>query len=507
MTDHRAPEHDQSTTPNPEVVRALGARLRAAAEAALSDVPEARDDPYDDTADLLDAWTTQTAATRSDGLVWLLLAAAAGRLPTSDEVLALRRTLTSESSPVAAGRLLGHLLAAFADVDPLVEIDVVVGQILVDVDFTARHDHNTGIQRVVRHVLPRWDAAHDIVPVAWNPSGALRHLSAAEHSRVMQWTGTADGTVLTPPARRIIVPWRSTVVLPEVPAKKLCPLLAATGEHSPNRVALIGYDMIPVVSADMVPTVEPERFVSYLTVVKHADQVSAISQTAATEFSGFTAMLPAQGLTGPQVSACLLPVDVPAPAPTVTAAPVEPHVLVVGSHVPQKNHLAVMFAADMLWKEGHHFALTFVGGPAWRSESFARAVKAAQRKGYHVNVPRHAVSDDELMRLYRDARFTMFPSLHEGYGLPVAESLAVGTPAITSNLGSMAEIAADGGALLVDPRDDDSIIDAMRRLLTDDDLVAQLSAQALARPVRTWDDYAADTWNQLVGAAEGALRR
>ena len=93
----------------------------------------------------------------------------------------------------------------------------------------------------------------------------------------------------------------------------------------------------------------------------------------------------------------------------------------------------------------------------------------------------------------------MFPSLNEGFGLPVAEALACGTPTITSGYGAMAEIAEGGGAVLVDPRDDRSIADALRRVLTDDAEHARLAAEALARPSRTWDDYARDAWGSLAG--------
>jgi len=73
---------------------------------------------------------------------------------------------------------------------------------------------------------------------------------------------------------------------------------------------------------------------------------------------------------------------------------------------------------------------------------------------------------------------------------------------ITSNFGSMREIAdAGGGALLVDPRDDLSLVGAMRSLLTDDDLYAELVDKAVHRPVRTWDDYANETWTELMREA------
>ena len=72
------------------------------------------------------------------------------------------------------------------------------------------------------------------------------------------------------------------------------------------------------------------------------------------------------------------------------------------------------------------------------------------------------------------------------------ESLAAGTPVITSRFGSMAELAEGGGALTVDPRDDHDLRDAMRALLTDDALHLRLREEAAARPPRTWDTYAAE---------------
>lgn len=105
-----------------------------------------------------------------------------------------------------------------------------------------------------------------------------------------------------------------------------------------------------------------------------------------------------------------------------------------------------------------------------------------------------------MWEAYAGARFTVFPSLHEGYGLPVAESLAYGTPVITSSYGSTAEIAAAGGCVLVDPRDDDQLVAAMRRLLTDDAELERLRGEARGRPVWTWEQYAAQVWD-VVGVS------
>jgi glycosyltransferase involved in cell wall biosynthesis len=184
----------------------------------------------------------------------------------------------------------------------------------------------------------------------------------------------------------------------------------------------------------------------------------------------------------------------------------EPLVLVVGSHEPRKNHDAIVFAAERLWEEGLSFRLRFIGGGStYVIRRFDRRARTLAGRGRPIEVWRSA-KDDELLASYRAARFTVFPSLHEGFGLPVAESLALGVPVVTSDYGSTAEIARHGGCLLVDPRSDDAIVAAMHALLTDDELHARLVAECYARTPRTWADYADELWTRVVAPLLEATR-
>jgi len=72
------------------------------------------------------------------------------------------------------------------------------------------------------------------------------------------------------------------------------------------------------------------------------------------------------------------------------------------------------------------------------------------------------LTDAELAREYRGARCVAYPSLYEGFGIPVLEAMACGTPVVTSSGGATEEIA-DGAAVLVDPRDPTSIADGIER--------------------------------------------
>ncbi len=246
-------------------------------------------------------------------------------------------------------------------------------------------------------------------------------------------------------------------------------------------------------------------FAGNLAAARYARNIAPISVGAAGEYRGWRDMLAGTGLPGPRIQPVVLPAQAhPVDPVAIDAARSRlqvgglPLVMVVGSHEPRKNHLAVLHAAELLWREGQRFCLAFVGGNSWNSESFTNTLAGLQAAGRPVEAL-SAADDDLLFGGLRVARFTVFPSINEGFGLPVAESLACGTPVITSNFGSMREIAeAGGGALLVDPRNDRSITDAMRTLLTDDKLHAELVAQARSRPTRTWDDYASETWAVLM---------
>ena len=207
-------------------------------------------------------------------------------------------------------------------------LKVVSDGVIVDVDHTARHDLHTGIQQVVRRLLPLWARDHDVVPVVWTePAKAMRTLDPYEQGRALCW-GQDRSLPLSesdqPPV--LVVPWRSVVVLPEVPFPGACDRLAAVARFSGNEVVAVGYDCIPALSADMVPGVETNRFVRYLSVIKHARRVACIGATSTAEFEGFAKALAVQGISGPQVVEVPLPVG----GPTTTgrgptqSAPSEP---------------------------------------------------------------------------------------------------------------------------------------------------------------------------------------
>lgn len=433
---------------------------------------------------------------------WLLFTAIAGAFPDQNDVLDLRRRLDlADDGGVLVGALAATLNFCCRTFGALRRLELVRDGVVVDVNFCATFEHNTGIQRVVRETVPRWiEGGRRPRLVAWtDDSVGFRDLDDIERDRVLNWNDRRRPQVSArPQVETLIVPWESVVFLPEVPLHSVCSPLAAISESSGNSVRLIGYDAIPLVSADGQRDEESERFAHYLSIVKHADEVIAISESAAEEFRGFTSALVAQGLEGPSVTAVPLAVEVPRAARDLTGVPTDrPLVLCVGSHEPRKNQEAVLAAGQHLAREGLAFDLVFVGNGSRRvTSSFDARAGRMRTSTFEVRSLR-GLADAELWDLFARARFTVFVSLHEGFGLPVAESLALGVPVLTSDFGSLAEIAAMGGCVTVDPRDDDAIVAEMRRMLSDDELIVRLRAQAAAIPGRGWREYADELWSHV----------
>jgi glycosyltransferase involved in cell wall biosynthesis len=484
---------------------ALARRLRAAAAVLLDPPLVDTGELWTDAAVLIDRLVRTVRADAAPARLWLLYSAIATAYPTPEQLIRTwRRMQLCDTADEATVLLLDTCLTAavesgWAERD----VEIVSGEVLVDVHFTATNSLHTGIQRVVRSAMPHW--RDQVRLVGWTPNaGTLRDLRPDERAMVLEWTGR-EATGSDQPAETaaesmpLLIPWHSVLVLAEVPARAVSERLAALAQHSGNAVTAIGYDCIPIVSADLVPPIETEKFVHYLGIIKHVRTVAGISGSAAAEFRGFARMLATQGLPGPTVTECLLPAPIPARRLDPVASAAAPTILCVGSFEPRKNQLALLYAAEALWRQGHRFGLQFVGGSAWGRE-FPRVVRRLKHAGRDITV-RSSIGEQELLDAYATARFTVFTSVHEGYGLPVAESLAAGTPVITSDFGSLQEIGAAGGAVLIDPRDDDALVRAMRELLVDDARIAQLRREIAARPSRSWADYARELWNVVVAPA------
>ena len=105
--------------------------------------------------------------------------------------------------------------------------------------------------------------------------------------------------------------------------------------------------------------------------------------------------------------------------------------------------------------------------------------------------------DRRLHEMHLECAFTIYPSVKEGFGLPILESLWHGKPVICANFGAMAEVAAGGGCLMIDVKNVDTVADAIVSLVEDPLRLEQLSNEASKRVFSTWSEYALSVAHNL----------
>lgn len=172
--------------------------------------------------------------------------------------------------------------------------------------------------------------------------------------------------------------------------------------------------------------------------------------------------------------------------------------LFVGTLQPRKNIARVIEAYRSL-RPGvsNRVPLVIVGGAGWQCEQIVDALVSGAY-GRSVVWLRH-VPDDDLLALVKAATALVFPSLYEGFGLPVLEAFAAGTPVITSNGTALPEVAGDA-AMLVDPRDTGAIAAAMLDVLENPELVNSLREKGYLRA-------RAHSWDATAVLTQGVYRR
>jgi len=183
----------------------------------------------------------------------------------------------------------------------------------------------------------------------------------------------------------------------------------------------------------------------------------------------------------------------------------KPYILYVGTIEPRKNLPRLVLAFANLKKRGLPHKLVIVGQSGWHTEPIYAEIERLGLKSEVIFTG--YVPFEDLPAIYTMAEAMAFPSLYEGFGLPVIEAMACGTPVVTSRSSSLIEVAGDAG-LLVDPLSVEELEDALHRVLNDPALRADMRHMGLERASNlTWEHTAQATLEvyDKVLASKGAL--
>jgi glycosyltransferase involved in cell wall biosynthesis len=265
------------------------------------------------------------------------------------------------------------------------------------------------------------------------------------------------------------------------------------------------YDLIPLI----YPQYLPHRWTSWVfraatsVAVRHATQVIAISDSTKTDLTRLF------GATQGKTTAIPLAADERfrplareqwRDVVRSYALP-ERYALYMGINKPHKN---LVFLLRVFSELGTDATLVLAGKedpryPQAREET--RRLGLADRVLFLGEIP-----DADLPALYNGAQAFVFPSLYEGFGLPVLEAMACGVPVVCSNTSSMPEIVGDA-AIILDPQDVDAWVATLTEVLNREALRAEMRRKGQERAkMFSWEETARNTWHVYQAALEGDQR-
>lgn len=399
-----------------------------------------------------------------------------------------------------------------------------MNKIYIDCTMTYNSNLHTGIQRVVRKVIthalsnPRY--VNRIQPVIWTPGGFIpvvlvphayemnpdllgssrfssRRLAALGRNAKKLLHSAAAGRV-----QRYLMksPWlyrraqgvyarlmgiisrgEHRGVVPIIPAAGDILLLLDAAWSVPMRgelesfraeggfVAAVMYDLIPITHESFCSDPLVANFHSYMKMIVHnADMLIGISKTVKEDILNyirnhypqryeklrFDYFYLGSDRIGDEVDEMLVRDSIR--AFFASSAPVY---LTVSTIEPRKNHRYILDAFDRLWGSGREIRLCFIGREGWKVDALMERIRSHPRLGSSFLVLNDA-SDAELFYAYKHAKALIFPSVAEGFGLPIIEALTQALPVIASDIPVHREIAQDQ-IVYVDIADPDALVEAI----------------------------------------------
>ncbi len=376
----------------------------------------------------------------------------------------------------------------------------------IDTSTTSDTLANTGIQRVVRALTSALSVLTQTKPVRLNNAKGiweilnrkeLENLTSNPNRQPAGHRGTKRNqrkwtfsALKIPVATGLQGMDFSGFIEPELFTSKVFSNLEPFLKGCPGPSLALYYDATSLTLPELSPKENTHRFPYYLQELLYFDGIAAISETSKHELLDYWQWLGIK--KHPVVKSIPLAVDEILEGYTPKGPFLNPTILCVGSIEGRKNQVSLLHAAEKLWNQGYKFRLTLLGlanqetcGPAMEQLQILQDKK----RTLEWLGPR---TDEELRLQYATSSFTVYPSIAEGFGLPVLESLKNGKPCVCSSQGAIGEISNGGGCLTVEKPTPEALSKAMKTLLTDSELHSTLCNNARNRTFRTWSDYASD---------------
>jgi glycosyltransferase involved in cell wall biosynthesis len=376
-------------------------------------------------------------------------------------------------------------------------------KILIDVTSSCQSSRNTGMQRMTRQLFAELEARVPVTPFCWNRIGNFyQHLGPREieylrtpfrrYTRPMSyphagqdWPHEFQRLFRNGRVDMLSLLRKNNILfLPDTFPDRRIQVLPEMTPRTRGRFVAIFHD-----AADLRLSILSERrkqeFRNYIKSLAQFDVVICISNQSHADLLEFWERNKVNARAETVVVSWPLEFD---KNERSAAHSVRPVILCVSSFNARKNHLRLFDAAKQLWDSGVKFDLQLIGSSTNWGRRVALEAWRLQLLGRPIRWLRH-VDDRTLHQAYRQCLFTVYPSLMEGLGLPILESLWHGKPCVCGENGALGEVARGGGCLVIDQTSPDGIAAGIRKLLRDPAIYEQLSAKARARKFGSWSGY------------------
>jgi glycosyltransferase involved in cell wall biosynthesis len=370
-----------------------------------------------------------------------------------------------------------------------------LGVIYYLLDSTIQFKRNTGIQRVVRQTaVALLNSGFHLIPATWDfDQQSFTTVPQEDLEFVALWNGPTVES-WSPWVNPDEAPENSWLIEAEIPTSRPPEFhtdMIRCARNFALKTAHIFYDAIPVTLEYLYPKENTLRHALYMEQLTHYDLVVPISVHSANDLGRF---LFEKGSTYRTIEHKIQPIEL---AGEFTETPrirfakstvsTKPKILMVSTLEPRKNHQTLLNAFEIAHgKLKGQLELVLVGH--YNYPDVVQLVESFITKYPNISWERNA-DDTMLQALYSNCDFTVYPSIEEGFGLPILESQWNARPCICSDSGSMNEIAAGGGALTVPITDAEALASAIVNMINDESLYAKLSQECVSRKFKTWTDY------------------
>lgn len=376
--------------------------------------------------------------------------------------------------------------------DPLQSL----GNIYYWIDHTSIYPSNSGIQRVVRGLARALlEQGVSLIPTKWDEDKQCFYpASTDELNHLAKWNGPAAhkwsewiNPLFASPKDWILVPELTHYLV-----KTSVNDILAYSKNIGVRCSWIFYDAIPWKMLNHYPPEATEAHKNYMLGLNSVQKVFSISEfTRKDLFLFITTQDVRVGNMENRLVNCALPGEflgtkqIQSVNETINTDKVK--ILCVCTVEPRKNHIGLLKAfLEAQRKSSIQIELTIVGGEPFTN--LAAEVDKIIAESNGITWEKKA-DDKALLNFYNECDFSIFPSLEEGFGLPILESLWNARPCICANFGAMAEVAEGGGCLTVDVRNTKMLADAIIMLAENKSLLKKLSYEAINRKFKTWHEY------------------